>query len=292
MRVYTAAVDNIEEGVRHCGEVAVAVSPAGRKRHGLVAAARTAARALADVFLPRFCIVCGKPVSCESEADVCDECKAQIALPDGRYCARCGAPMAGYAAKCPNCHNMSLAIDAATAFGFHTGILRKRLIDYKFGGEQYLARTFGILVAEAVRRRWTETVFDAVVGVPLYRGRRNDRGFDQGRLLAQYVAEALCVADRPGLLKRVKATQSQVGLSKTARMRNVKGAFKATPDGNLETVLLVDDIMTTGATISEAARALKRAAVGSVYGAVVARAGFGYAISGAKAPGPGKESFE
>ncbi|MCD6405957.1 MAG: ComF family protein [Planctomycetes bacterium] len=289
--MYTAAVDDIEEEMRPC-EVAVAASPAVRKRRGLASAARTAARALADVFLPRFCIVCGRLVPCESEADVCDECRMQIALPEGHYCAKCGAPMARYAAKCPNCRNMSLAMDAATAFGFYTEPLRERLIDFKFNGKQYLARTFGMLVAGAVRRSWLDAAFDAVVGVPLHRGRRNNRGFDQGQILAQYTAGALGIVHRPGLLKRARATRSQVGLSKTARMRNVKGAFKAAPGGNLETVLLVDDIMTTGATLSEAARALKRAGVGSVYGAVVARAGFEYNAPGSSPPDDEEESFE
>ncbi len=231
----------------------------------------TLVRAVADVFYPRFCIVCGAPVASDRAVDLCEACEGGLRLGGLRCCERCAAPMARYASKCPNCHNMRIAMNASTAFGVYDGALRERVIEYKFAGAQHLARTFGRLLAGAVARKWPETRIDAVTAVPLHRARRLERGFDQSREIGWHAARALGVPWRPGLLSRVRETESQVGLTRTGRAKNVKGAFAAR-SGGVESALVVDDIMTTGATLSEAARALKRAGVRAVYAAAVARA--------------------
>jgi ComF family protein len=175
---------------------------------------------------------------------------------------------------CPNCHNMSLVMRESTAFGLYRGALRERIIDYKFSSQRHLARTFGHMVAAAARRTWPDVKFDGVCGVPLHRARRGERGFDQSRAIAAYAARALGVRDRSSVIRRVRATESQVGLTKSARVGNVKGAFEVKGAGGMLTALVVDDIMTTGATASEACRALRKAGVKRVYAAVIARAGF------------------
>jgi ComF family protein len=237
-------------------------------------------RAFADVFFPRFCIICGKSMPCEMQADICQTCERETALGEGRYCRKCAAPMARYADKCPNCHNMHLALDGATAFGRYGGDLRSRIIEFKFSGGRHLARTLGILAARAAAKAWPQARFDAVAGIPLHRTRRGRRGFDQAQALAHYAALALAVPDRRRLLTRTRPTESQVALTKTARMRNVKDAFEAAAGTQVSKVLLVDDIMTTGATASAAARALKRSGVKAVYAVVVARAGFEEVLPG------------
>lgn len=239
--------------------------------------ARRAARALADVFFPRFCIFCGGDVSSDKRADACEACIQARRLVGVHLCAKCGAPMARHAARCPNCHNISLAFVAATAYGRYTGDLRDRILEFK-SFERYLARTLGALVARAVREAWPAVSFDAVLGVPLHKNRRAERGFDQAEDLAYHTAGSLRLAYLPRRMRRVRDTPSQVGLTRTARLRNVKGAFEATLPKGVKRVLLIDDIMTTGATLSEAARALKRAGADEVYSAAVARVGAGEAM--------------
>lgn len=234
----------------------------------------TIVRAFADTLLPRFCIVCGAPMSEERPLDLCVRCEREIALPAGRYCPKCSAPMADYATSCPNCHNMHLAMLGSAAFGPYRGVLRERIVEYKFFARRHLARTFGHLVAAAARRAWPEVRFDAVAGLPLHKSRRRERGFDQAQAIARYAAKALGAPLRTGLLARTRVTASQVGLTKSARVKNVKGAFAAREAAGIETALVVDDIMTTGATMSEACRALRKAGVRRVFAAVVARAGF------------------
>ena len=206
--------------------------------------------------------------------DLCASCEAEIARPEGRWCPKCGAAMPRFGDACPNCHNMSLAMRESTAFGLYRGVLRERIIDYKFSSERHLARTFGQMVALAAMRAWPEVRFDGVCGVPLHRTRLRERGFDQSRSIAAYAARALGVRNRSGVIRRARATESQVGLTKSARVGNVKGAFEVKGASGMLTALVVDDIMTTGATASEACRALRKAGVKRVYAAVVARAGF------------------
>jgi len=230
-------------------------------------------RAFADIFLPRPCIACGKSVDHTRIPDLCAECEREIALPAGRRCTTCGAVCPEFG-TCPNCHNMHLAMNGSAAFGLYRGRLRDAIIDYKFSGRQHLARTFGYLVSSAVKRTWPDVSFDAVAAVPLHRTRRRERGFDQSRAVARYVARYLGVPYRPGILTRVRPTESQVGLTKSARVRNLKGAFVSSGAQGVLTALVVDDIMTTGTTASQACRALKKAGIKRAYSAVVARADF------------------
>lgn len=230
-------------------------------------------RALGDIFLPRYCIACDRHMSNKELTDLCPECARALRRGDGRYCPRCAAAMPEYGDACPNCHNMSLAMTGSTAYGSYDGRLREAVLSLKFRRRRNLARTLGRLVAAAARESWPDTVFDAVAGVPLHPGRRRDRGFDQAALLARHAARALGTRDASRLLRRSRETASQVGLTKTGRQENVKGAFVVRLADPMVTVLVVDDIMTTGATASAAARALKNAGVKNVYAAVVARAG-------------------
>ncbi len=229
-------------------------------------------RALADVFLPRFCIFCGRSVPSTCAISACLECSKAAAMPDGHYCSRCAAPVGEHARKCPNCHNLRIRLDGAAAFGLYEGVLRERLLEFKFQGARYLALTLGVLAGRAARRRWPEVRFDIVAGVPLHGSRRRERGFDQGMELARWAARELDVPYASRMLKRKRCTESQVGLSRSARLINVRGAFEVRLPAGVRSVLLVDDTMTTGATASEAARSLKRAGVKRVYGVVAARA--------------------
>jgi len=208
--------------------------------------------------------------------DICPACLEELSLPDGNYCPRCGAARGEFSSKCPNCYNMHPAMDRTSAFGFYEGRLREALVAYKFEGRADLARTLGTLAGLAARRMWPRAKFDCVVAVPLHRARRRERGFDQARELARFAAGVVGAPFEGRLLKRVRATESQMGLTRTARMRNVAGAFEARGQAP-PLVLVVDDIMTTGATVSEASRTLKRAGAGRIFAAVVARSPLGEA---------------
>jgi ComF family protein len=147
--------------------------------------------------------------------------------------------------------------------------LRELIHLLKYGKMKPLAGPLGRLLARALP---LDQAFDAVVGVPLHWRRRFERGFNQAALLAEQIARSRNIpALRP--VQRVRATLSQTGLSNAKRRRNVAGAFRARAGRPLEglRILLVDDVMTTGATGSACASALKRAGAKSVTLLTVAR---------------------
>lgn len=155
------------------------------------------------------------------------------------------------------------------------GGLRDLVYDFKFSGQRYLARYIGWGMAEVAVRMLPEDA--AVAAVPLHEDKLRQRGFNQAEALAEAVAGRLGVPFLRGLLVRVKRTSSLSGMGAAERRKELEGAFElrgsslGRPEPLPPTVLLVDDIYTTGATVDACARALKRAGVRRVNVLVAAR---------------------
>jgi len=145
--------------------------------------------------------------------------------------------------------------DAVYSYGFYEGSLRKLIHLFKYGGVTPLSRVFGEFLATALPR---ELRFDLIVPMPLHWLRRWRRGYNQSALLAREVSRRWNVP-AAGVLRRRRATAPQAGLSNAQRRKNVTGAFAAKKRLDGMHVLLVDDVLTTGASASACARALKRA---------------------------------
>lgn len=228
--------------------------------------------------LPSECGICGRWPS----QRVCADCLARWAGSTPR-CRRCALPLAGGALECGACLRAAPAFDAAWAgveYGYPWSLL---LTQFKFqqdpGAAQALAQLLARVpgVADALRSaRW-------IVPVPLSAERLRERGFNQAALLARALARLPQVslpqahaAVRP-LLQRTHHTPAQSGLHRAQRLRNLRGAF-AVPASQAaclagQRVVLVDDIMTTGATLDAAAQALRRAGAAHICAMVVARTG-------------------
>ena len=155
------------------------------------------------------------------------------------------------------------------AFGAHEGVLRKLIHVFKFEGVRTLQRPLGALLAQALPR---ESGFDAIVPMPLHWRRRWQRGFNQSELLAREIARRWAVPVR-ALVRRKKATAPQAGLTSAQRRKNVEGAFHVRKGTRLKgmRLLLIDDVLTTGATANACARALKRAGAAQVTFLALAR---------------------
>ena len=162
-----------------------------------------------------------------------------------------------------------LELPGLVALGYYRGTLARAVRAYKYDGVRRLAPLLAAALACLVRRRgWRPRL---VAHAPLHRSRRRSRGFDQAALLAREVAVALDLPWRP-LLERSRATPQQARLGASARRRNVQAAFRATaPVGG--SVLLVDDVFTTGATLGECRAVLEAAGASAVLLAVLAVAG-------------------
>jgi ComF family protein len=166
----------------------------------------------------------------------------------------------------------------ARSYGLYTGNLRKAILQLKFYGREYLGHRLGALLARAFEAL-PEPDSAIVVPVPLHPSRRRQRGFNQAELLARGLVRRLRKEGRglqlvAGSLSRVRATLPQVGLSVSARRENVSGVFSVSRPEQVRnrTVVVIDDVMTTGATLSACAAALKRAGASRVLALSLARA--------------------
>ena len=176
-------------------------------------------------------------------------------------CPKCGHPLRGppdLAFTCIPCRRKRLYFRCARSAGIYDGALREAIHALKFDGRRALAKPLGLLMADAAIDDPRFREVEAVIPVPLHPQRLKERGFNQSELLANAVAQAL---NRPvaALLRRIRPTAAQSGLSEADRRKNVRDAFAAT--GRLDGVvaLLVDDVLSTGSTTSACARELTRA---------------------------------
>lgn len=190
------------------------------------------------------------------------------------FCARCRMPFMNRAplddeGLCPLCRRGARGFDAVYCFGAYDGRLRELIHLYKYGKVAPLAGPLGAWLAGAIPR---DTAFDTVTPVPLHWRRRWDRGFNQSALLAGEVARRYGLRVSPAL-RRVRATTSQAGLTSSRRRANVSGAFEVRRKQAVEDrrILLVDDVLTTGATASACGTAMKRAGARSVTVLTLAR---------------------
>jgi ComF family protein len=172
--------------------------------------------------------------------------------------------------RCGMCRNGLRGFDAAYCYGSYLGELREVIHLFKYDRVKPLAGPLGALLKEALP---VDESFDAVVPVPLHWRRRWERGFNQSELLGRIVARHRGIACRD-LLRRLRSTDAQAGLSRTARRENVAAAFRVRGGRRLDgqRLLLIDDVMTTGSTVAACARALKQAGAARVAVLTVARA--------------------
>jgi ComF family protein len=186
-------------------------------------------------------------------------------------------------AECGACREDEPAFDGARSFGLYTGNLRQAVLRLKFGGDERLGARLGELLASPwdALPQVGEFASPLIVPVPLHASRRRERGFNQSDLLAAGLVRALgrqnAGAAPPvakACLRRKRATPPQTGLSVAARRENLQGAFEVVKPQAVRgrRIVLVDDVMTTGATLSACARALKRAGAAQVMGLTLARA--------------------
>jgi ComF family protein len=162
--------------------------------------------------------------------------------------------------------------DGAVSIFQYTGMVKESLIRFKFYNKPSYYRTYARLIADKLGKMTDIKRYDLVLSVPLHRHKEFSRGYNQAHLIAKALASELKLPERSGLLKRYRYTEAQSLLDKQKRNQNVKGAFTVTRPKRIEgkSVLLVDDILTTGSTLEECGRMLKQAGAQNVTAVVVA----------------------
>lgn len=189
------------------------------------------------------------------------------------WCAQTVGPHTDTAKGCAECRGVALGFDRALRLGPYSGPLRDAVLRTKSLSGESLADYLGRVFAEQRREAILAERIDLVTAVPLHWWRRWTRGYNQSEAVARELARGLGAPFAPRLLRRVRWTPQRVQPTREARRENVKGAFRVRSGARLEvrTVLVVDDVMTTGSTLSEVARALKAAGAGRVVVACLAR---------------------
>jgi ComF family protein len=244
----------------------------------IVDTARAWLLAAIDLVFPALCPVCSAALGAGRRDPLCGPCWRAIERVRAPLCQVCGLPFPGFGTpddiglvgRCQACTAAPPPFAWARAGGIYAGALRDAIHAFKFGGKPSLARPLAGLVLEQARA-WLAPSVAALVPVPLAPARERERGFNQALLVAERVGAEAGVAVRPRWLRRTRATAPQADLTAVERARNVRGAFAATAAVRGLEVVIVDDVFTTGATVTECARALRAEGVGRVGVLTVAR---------------------
>lgn len=218
---------------------------------------------MADWLFPARCGGCSRLGSAW-----CVECEAQTQPLAAPLCPHCGYPLPEPQAECPACMPPKFAFVSARAWGSYQGALRRAILKLKHKRNAPLGTALGARLTEQYPASWRA---ETVVPVPLSPRRLAQRGYNQVELFARPLAQQLGLPLAGDLLRRQRETRPQMDLDLQQRWANVNDAFTASPQAQGRRLLLVDDILTTGATLHAAARALRAAGAHSVYVLTLAR---------------------
>ncbi len=276
---------------RNSGSVTFDVPPAETSRWRAVARVlRSPMDALSCAILPASCSLCGSPLPQLSLVPICDVCWMEISIESSPVCARCGDTVDAAQLKlgpsdsalCRACRLAPPPFVRAVAFGPYQGRMKDAIHALKYGRLHPAAHRLGRMLADAIAQLTAEAPSELlVIPIPLHRTKYSERGFNQARSLAEHALRFLGESHpqwrltlASTTLMRLRATQSQAGLSPHMRRINVRGAFSVSDPSAvvLKHVLVIDDILTTGATARAAAQALLNAGAASVWVATLARA--------------------
>lgn len=235
------------------------------------------ATAVLDLLYPALCPVCDHALGAGRRDPLCRECWNAIERIDPPFCATCGLPLPSFEpaafavpVRCHTCVTSPPPFDYVRAAGTYAGPLRDALHALKFSGKRALAGPLSALVLEQCGALLGPHV-DALVPVPLAPARERERGFNQAALLAAHLAAASGLPSKPAWLSRSLGTRPQTELTAGERRTNVSGAFVTSRRVSGTHVVLVDDIVTTGATVAECARTLRAEGARAVGVLAVAR---------------------
>ena len=232
-------------------------------------------RAVASLFYPALCAICSEPI--ERSEYLCPSCSERAPKIKPPFCAVCSEPFPGAITEvfsCANCAHRVLHFEAAVSAYRSRGIVRKIILDLKYGRQIHLRFPVADWLMTALEDpRLHERRFDLVVPVPLHPARKRERGFNQAEVIAQLLSERAGLPMRDAL-ERIRYTTTQTAYDRGERMENLRDAFRLRKkvDVRSSRVLLIDDVLTTGSTLSECARVLKAAGAISVHAATAARA--------------------
>jgi ComF family protein len=236
------------------------------------------ASALLDLCFPRRCAACQQAQLLSHQGFWCSACREQIPWVQAPLCPCCGRPFPNSPTSsnhlCEHCLRDLFLFDTARSATIYAGAIRDRIQQLKFGGQLHWIPPLVDLLLQGAAHGCSVAATQLIVPVPLHTKRIRQRGFNQSALIAQGLGRRCGLPVLPGVLIRHRSTQPQTRLGRRERLQNVRGAFSIAHPALIRdrSLLLVDDVFTTGTTLNECARVLKAAGVREVHAVTVARA--------------------
>ncbi len=232
-------------------------------------------RTLIALLYPQLCAVCEQPA--EGDGYLCRSCAAGVPRIAPPFCEKCSQPFDGAITEvfsCANCAHRVLHFDAAVAAFRSRGVVREVIHKFKYGREIHLRFPAADWLMETLEDpRLAGRRIDVLIPVPLHAARKRERGFNQAELLAEILSRRAGLPMKT-MLERIRYTTTQTAFDRAERIENLRDAFRLRKKADVRglRVLLIDDVLTTGSTLSECARVLKAGGAISVHAATAARA--------------------
>lgn len=242
---------------------------------------RGLADALASVLFPAPCRICGETLDNSSRIPICRACLASLAPICAPLCQHCGCPITSHipletshAPLCHICRRGLYDFDFARSYGIYSPAMARAIMLLKHHAVLPLGDWFARRIAEAAKPHPEMYAADVIVPVPVHRARLRERGYNQADLIARPLAKLLGLPVQSCLLVRTKPRPDKLRLTMRERWRTVRGAYEMQQGVRVDKlkVLLVDDVLTTGATLDACSRALRKAGAAQVVALTVARA--------------------
>lgn len=204
------------------------------------------------------CYSCGNIIKREEKYSLCPNCYNSLPFIPEHSCNKCGIPlrMIEDGPNCEECKNTFYFFHKAISVVKYEEVVKRLIYRFKYSNHTYLSRTMGAMMANKLKAEGIKT--DLIIPIPLYKNKEKERGFNQSVLLSKYISEKINIPVNTNNLIRVKNTKVMHSLSKKERVQNVKDAFKVVDKWVIKnkSILLVDDIFTTGATVNISSKLL------------------------------------
>lgn len=231
------------------------------------------AKSFLNIVYPLHCASCKKPLDPENSSAVCCHCIGSVKRNPEPYCVHCGRSVEIAGCACDSCVENKPVFSMAYSAYLYEGVLKELVHQFKYGGKLALGRDLSGLLSDFLYDH-PEILEDvaAVTFVPIASDRLIKRGFNQSKILAKHISDSYGIP-LVDCIRKIKTTKNQNELARDERLENLKGAFSAGKGPGLSglTILVVDDIMTTGATLNECAKALVKSGAAGVRCLTLAR---------------------
>ncbi|OGX31935.1 MAG: hypothetical protein A3G37_01530 [Omnitrophica WOR_2 bacterium RIFCSPLOWO2_12_FULL_46_30] len=229
--------------------------------------------ALEEIIYPRYCLLCHIRIALENQLRgvICRDCIEKIKPNRPPFCRKCGRKILKFEAPenvCAECSKTQFCFERAWASCTYEGVIKEMVHNLKYGNKIMLAKVLSQMMIDFVSDYHLPLeACDCAIAIPLSPRKLREREFNQAEALADNLCAHIGLKLLKNNLKRIRDTRSQTELEKSRRWQNMQGAFALREPGAVQgkTILLIDDVLTTGATASEAARALKNAGAAGVY---------------------------